>query len=89
MRVLHYVDDNVLSWGKPYIQLLSALRGLGCENIAVCRPGGPLSGLLEGAGVEMSDAKTASPLRADRLTTFEETAQRTEDFYRKILEAGK
>ena len=31
----------------------------------------------------------ASPLRAERLTTFEETAQRTEDFYRKILEAGK
>ena len=31
----------------------------------------------------------ASPLRADRLTTFEETAQKTEDFYRKILEAGK
>ncbi len=27
----------------------------------------------------------ASPLRADRLTTFEETAQRTEDFYREVL----
>ncbi len=31
----------------------------------------------------------ASPLCAERLTTFEETAQRTEDFYRKILEAAK
>ena len=31
----------------------------------------------------------ASPLRADRLTTFEETAHKTEDFYRKILEARK
>ncbi len=53
MRVLHYVDDNVLSWGKPYIQLLGALREMGCENIAVCRPGGSLSGLLEGAGFEV------------------------------------
>ena len=53
MRVLHYVDDNVLSWGKPYIQLLGALRELGCENIAMCRPGGTLSGLLEGAGFEV------------------------------------
>ena len=53
MRVLHYVDDNVLSWGKPYIQLLGALRELGCENIAVCRPGGTLSGLLKEAGVEV------------------------------------
>ena len=31
------------------------------------------------------NGQPASPLRADRLTTFEETAQRTEDFYRKIL----
>ena len=31
------------------------------------------------------DGGAASPLRADRLTSFEETAQRTEDFYRKIL----
>ncbi len=53
MRVLHYVDDNVLSWGKPYVQLLGALREMGCENVAVCRPGGSLAGLLEGAGVEV------------------------------------
>lgn len=53
MRVLHYVDDNVLSWGKPYVQLLGALRELGCENVAVCRPGGTLAGLFEGEGVEV------------------------------------
>ena len=53
MRVLHYVDDNNLSWGKPYIQLLGALRELGCENVAVCRPGGSLAGSLEGAGFEV------------------------------------
>ncbi len=40
-----------------------------------------IRGVLEG--------KPASPLRAERLTTFEETAQKTEDFYRKILEAQK
>ena len=31
------------------------------------------------------NGEPASPLRADRLTTFEETAQRTEDFYRRVL----
>lgn len=40
-----------------------------------------IRGVLEG--------RAASPLRAERLTTFEETAQKTEDFYRKILEAQK
>lgn len=40
-----------------------------------------IRGVLEG--------RAASPLRAERLTAFEETAQKTEDFYRKILEAGK
>ena len=53
MRVLHYVDDRDLSWEKPYIQLLGALRDLGCENIAVCRPGGGLADSLEGAGFEV------------------------------------
>ncbi|MBQ7215090.1 MAG: glycosyltransferase family 4 protein [Synergistaceae bacterium] len=53
MRVLHYVDDDNLSWEKPYIQLLGALRELGCENIAVCRPGGSLASSLEGAGFEV------------------------------------
>lgn len=57
MRVLHYVDDNVLSWGKPYIQLLGALRELGCENVAVCRPGGRLADSLEGAGFEVHTYK--------------------------------
>ena len=37
-----------------------------------------IRGVLEG--------KAASPLRADRLTTFEETAAKTEEFYRKVLE---
>ena len=53
MRILHYVDDRDLSWEKPYIQLLGALRELGCENVAVCRPGGGLEDALEGAGFEV------------------------------------
>ncbi len=36
-----------------------------------------IRGVLEG--------KAASPLCADRLTTFEETAAKTEEFYRKVL----
>ena len=53
MKVLHYVDDNVLSWAHPYIQLLRALRDLGCENVMVCRPHGTLSSLLSEAGFEV------------------------------------
>ena len=59
MKVLHYVDDNVLSWAQPYIQLLEALRKLGCENVITCRPGGTLSGLLQSSGFEVH---TYSPL---------------------------
>ena len=62
----------------------------------------PLRPLASGALVRAGDVSAwteairavleggaASPLRADRLTTFEETAQKTEDFYRKILEGRK
>lgn len=50
MKVLHYVDDNVLSWAQPWIQTLTALRELGCESAVVCHPGGTLSELMRGAG---------------------------------------
>lgn len=57
MKVLHYVDDNVLSWGKPYVQLLGALRDLGCENVIVCRPGGTLADLMKESGFEVHTFK--------------------------------
>ena len=35
------------------------------------------------------DGGAASPLSADKLATFEETVQRTEEFYREVLSLGK
>ncbi len=52
MRVLHYVDENRLSWSMPWIQLLSELGRLGAENIVVCRSGGTLASSLREAGLE-------------------------------------
>ncbi|MBQ7219943.1 MAG: glycosyltransferase family 4 protein [Synergistaceae bacterium] len=57
MRVLHYADDNMLSWAQPYIQLLEALRDKGCDNVIACRPMGTLSGLMRDAGFEVHTYK--------------------------------
>ena len=57
MKVLHYVDDNVLSWAKPYVQLLSELKKSGCENIIVCRPGGTFSDMLRDSGFDVREYK--------------------------------
>ena len=59
MKVLHYVDDNVLSWAHPWIQTLAALRELGCESVVVCRPGGTLAALVEEAGFSVRLYKPA------------------------------
>ena len=57
IRVLHYADDNILSWAGPYIQLLCALKESGCENIIACRPGGTLSRMLKEYGFEVHEYK--------------------------------
>ncbi len=45
-RVLHYVDENRLSWMLPWIQLLKELERLGIENHVLCRSGGTLCAAL-------------------------------------------
>ena len=50
MRVLHYVDENRLSWAHAWIQLLEALRQRDIENFVLCRPGGTLQEMLAGRG---------------------------------------
>lgn len=50
MKILHYVDENNLSWAHPWVQLLDQLRERGFRNVVVCRPGGTLSALLQEAG---------------------------------------
>ncbi|MBQ7217293.1 MAG: glycosyltransferase [Synergistaceae bacterium] len=76
--------NEALAVGLPVLASdIEPLRPLASGELV--RPGdvgawtSAIRGVLEG--------KNASLLRADRLTSFEETAQKTEDFYRKILEA--
>jgi glycosyltransferase involved in cell wall biosynthesis len=50
LRVLHYVDENSLSWAEPWLQLLEELKRLGVENVVLCRPGGTLGDKAESRG---------------------------------------
>ena len=51
MKVLHYVDENKLTWGETWIQLIEELSSRGLENIVVCKSGGTLFERLGRAGV--------------------------------------
>jgi len=57
MRVLHYVDENRLSWAQAWIQLLEALRQRDIENFILCRPGGTLQDMLAGRGFTASTCR--------------------------------
>jgi len=57
MRVLHYVDENRLSWAQAWIQLLEALRQRDMENLVLCRPGGTLQDMLAGRGFTASTCR--------------------------------
>ena len=57
MKILHYIDENNLSWSKPFVQLLCELKNLGCENIITCRPGGTFSDLLRENNFEVHEYK--------------------------------
>lgn len=61
MKVLHYVDENRLSWGVPWLQLLEAQRQRGDEHLVVCRPGGTLGRLLRERGFPIYFYKPAFP----------------------------
>lgn len=50
MKILHYVDENRLSWVVPWLQLLESQQGAGDENVVVCRPGGTLGSRLAERG---------------------------------------
>jgi len=51
MRVLHYIDENRLSWAKAWINLLDELTCSGVDNFVVCKSGGTLSNLLIESGI--------------------------------------
>jgi glycosyltransferase involved in cell wall biosynthesis len=46
VKVLHYVDENKLTWGRPWLQLLEYLENNGVQNHVLCRPGGTLGKLV-------------------------------------------
>ena len=57
MKILHYVDENNLSWARPYLQILRELESLGCDDVVVCRPGGTLANLLRSSGLKVVEYK--------------------------------
>ena len=76
--------NEALAVGLPVLASdIEPLRPLASGELV---PPGDVSAWTE-AIRRVLEGKPASPLRAERLTTFEETAQRTEEFYRAILEA--
>ena len=56
MKVLHYVNENNLSWGRSWGSLLKKLESLGVENAVVCKSGGTLSSLLRESSIRCSEA---------------------------------
>lgn len=57
MKVLHYVNENNLTWARSWLDLLLELGGLGVENHVVCKPGGTLGALLDEAGLPHTDVE--------------------------------
>jgi glycosyltransferase involved in cell wall biosynthesis len=63
MRILHYVDENRLSWSRPWLQLLGEMENLGddVKQHVACRPGGTLEDQVRAAGF---DVRTYMPRAA-------------------------
>lgn len=47
MKIIHVVDENILTWSRPWIQLLSFLQTYGLKNYVICKPGGSLGRDIE------------------------------------------
>lgn len=43
MKVLHFINENTLSWANPFLQLLQYLNHNGVRNVLLCPPGGTLT----------------------------------------------
>ena len=61
MRVLHYVDENNLTWCGSWISLIGKLKEYGVENHIVCRPGGTLLKRLQDSGLTAIEYKPLLP----------------------------
>ena len=47
MKILHYVNEANLAWGRPWVQLLLRMEEMGLKNVVLCPSGGTLARLLE------------------------------------------
>ena len=61
MKILHFVNENRLSWVEPYIQLISYLDASGVDNILMCNPGGTLSAKARAKGIKVLEYKPVLP----------------------------
>ena len=51
MKILHYVDENNLSWSRPWLQLLEEIgKHKQTGQMILCRPGGTLEKQAKAAG---------------------------------------
>lgn len=57
MKILHYVDENNLTWSRPWLQIIKYLENMGLENHIVCRPGGSLDKIVSKNNIGMSTYK--------------------------------
>lgn len=56
MKVLHYVNENNLTWAASWISLIKGLEGLGADNVVLCKRGGSLSGMLKDSAIRCEEA---------------------------------
>ncbi|MCD8162949.1 MAG: glycosyltransferase [Synergistaceae bacterium] len=56
MKVLHYVNENSLSWVRSWVRLLERLEKLGVENVVVCKSGKTLGGILQQNNIRCIEA---------------------------------
>jgi len=61
VKILHFVNENRLSWVEPYIQLISYLDASGADNILMCNPGGTLSTKARAKGIKVLEYKPVLP----------------------------
>ena len=51
------MDENNLTWARPWLQLVKYLEDKGLQNHVLCRPGGSLGGLVSENGISLSTYK--------------------------------
>lgn len=56
MKVLHYVNENNLTWVASWISLLRKLGELGTDNVVICKGGGSLSAMLQTSSIRHVEA---------------------------------